>query len=130
MTKPYTLAELLQMKPGTLLLGLAKTSEGQLGVAPEWSLSPQLATRKAVKITPYLELRVRWRQHLKRFKKDFGECCYYTPPATVIENHSNRIIIADLIINHPIGIYLGHVVRFGGAPVVNFLTSTGYDVWL
>jgi hypothetical protein len=127
--RPYKLAEYLEMKPGTLLMGLMKVdSSWQLSTG--WSLPKDMSSWKTVKVAPFLEHRTRWRQHLRKHSEMVKNTRIYKPPSELIRNGASRVIVTKLEVGMPIGIYLGHIIRCDGVSLVNVLTSEGYDVWL
>lgn len=61
-----------------------------------------------------------------------GKTRVYRPPVEMIRScqKESRVIILKFTIGLPVGIYLGHIIRFDGVSLVNVLTSEGYDVWI
>lgn len=131
MTSPYCLADYLKMKPGALLSGLVKPGNSWK-LAHEWALPEGMENWKTVKISPFLEHRVRWRQHLRKHSRMVGRSRVYRPPVELIRNcqEENRVIVIKVPVDIPVGIYLGHIIRFDGVSLVNVLTNEGYDVWI
>jgi len=131
MTTPYCLADYLKMQPGTILSGLARPGNSWK-LAPEWFLPEGMESWKTVKTSPFLEHRVRWRQHLRKHSRMVGKSRVYRPPVEMIRScqEENRVILLKFPVGFPVGIYLGHIIRFDGVSLVNVLTNEGYDVWL
>jgi hypothetical protein len=129
MTKPYCLSDFLRMKPGALILGLSRP-ESSWKPSPEWEVPESMSGLKLLRISPFLEHRVRWRQHLRNYSRLVKQTRVYRPPAQLIQNSENRVIMTKFEIGSPVGIYLGHIVRINGVSLVNILTSDGYDIWL
>ena len=131
MTTPYCFVDYLKMQPGTILSGLVRPGNSWK-FAPEWVLPEGMESWKTVKTSPFLEHRVRWRQHLRKHSRMIGKSRVYRPPVEMIRScqEENRVILLKLPVGFPIGIYLGHIIRCDGVSLVNVLTSEGYDVWL
>lgn len=128
MTVPYCLADFVRMKPGSVLMGFAKVGNSWK-LAENWLLPEQFNSWKTIKICPVLEHRVRWRQHLRSHSKMVKTTRIYRPPIEMIKN-KDRVIMMNMEIGIPVGIYLGHIIRFGGVSLVNVLTNEGFDVWI
>ncbi len=129
MTAPYCLADYLRMTPGTIIPGLVKPGNSWKP-ASEWVLPDGMESWKTVKVCPFLEHRVRWRQHLRKHSRMVGHTRVYRPPVEMIRGNEDRVIVTKMEIGMPIGIYLGHIVRIDGVSLVNVLTSEGFDVWI
>lgn len=129
--KPYCLADYLKMQPGAFLNGLVRVGTSWKP-ASDWFLPEWGKDWKVVKESPFLEHRTRWRQHLRKHSKLVGRTRIYRPPVELIRNcqQENRLIMIKFTIGNPIGIYLGHIIRFDGVSLINVLTNEGYDVWI
>jgi hypothetical protein len=132
-TTPYCLVDYLKMQPGTILTGLVRVEDpGSWRLGKEWHVPEPMNSWKSVKVTSFLEHRVRWRQHLRRFSRDIKNNRIYLPTTNIVEmsQEEKRILLLNFEIGSLIGMFLGHIIRYNGITLANVLTCDGYDVWL
>ena len=129
MTASYRLADYLRMKPGTIIPGMTRP-ENSWCLSPDWTMPENMADWKTIKISPILEHRVRWRQHLRKHSRMVGSTRVYRPPVELIRSNQDRVVVTRVDVGLPVGIYLGHIIRFDGVSLVNVLTHEGFDVWI
>ncbi len=145
MMTEYRFYDYATMKPGQLLMGLSVGSRG-IHLAPSWEfeLKPvhDESNELEIPITVLLEGTVDFRNKLPTtYRTKTGVVFYLTNTAAYQEliNDAHSTFGQDIrqvmrtmkfVVDKPIGLFLGHVVRSDGRQYINVLTGTGHDVWI
>jgi hypothetical protein len=133
--RPYSFADFLAMKPGTLLGGFMHIGDSW-HIGPEWvfqagDIYPHGRSRYS--LTPILEYRVNWRRKLREYSRKVSRSRLYRPSQDGLEagwrSHKNTMKI-EFEVGKPIGLYLGHILRCNSVSLVNVLSPEGYDIWI
>lgn len=131
----YALANILSMKPGSLIGGFVH-SPGGWGLGPAWVLQPKDINLKRPNIYssfPITEQKVRWRQRFRDVTRKVSASFLLSPNLTDLEHtwkNSRNTVKIGFDTTVPVGIYLGYFLRCNGISLVNILTLEGYDVWI
>ena len=130
---PYTFTDLARMNPGQLIEGIVLTENDGFALGTGWDLGIIDATTEEVPITVGLEYKLHLRDKiLSTYVTKKKVTIYHTNRDALQEARKDAERDAEVIkfkINHPIGIFLGHIIRSDGVTFINILTTCGKDCW-
>jgi hypothetical protein len=123
--RAYTFSDFLTMKPGTVVGGFLKVDD-MYRLGPSWSL-PEGSNRRLSRSFQFVfEHDAEWRRKFRQHSSMVGTSRVYSLPQ--IPFFSIKTFPISTL--SPVGIYLGHIVRFDSCRYVNVLLGEGYDVWI
>ena len=135
--KKYTFVDWAQMVPGAIIGGFIMTSEG-LGLGSDWA--QEMQKQKVWKRICISELYTDLKNKLPVTKiSRTGVGIYFTNYRELnellidskIENGKDKVNIRiNFIVNEPIGLFLGNILRVEGKTFVNILTLEGIEIWI
>lgn len=140
--KKYTFIDWTQMVPGAIIGGFIMTPGG-LGLGSDWAIEmQQQQVWKRICISEYYT-NLKDRLPVAKISKT-GVSIYLTNGRNLsdllidsilenVENGQDRYrhnVSIKFTINHPIGIFLGNILRVDGLTYVNLLTLEGQEIWL
>lgn len=126
--KPYTFADFIAMKPGTLVGGFMHLQDSwHLG--PEWFFQEDDVyplQRTTFNFQPILESKVQWRR-IPGTKFSGSKIHRESIASWDLKGCSTKVAFD---IAQPIGMYLGHIMRSNSVTYVNILSPDGQDIWI